>query len=70
MAGLEIFLVLLGSYFLIGFLFSLYFVFKGVAKLDDDAKDLSLGMKLLLIPGSTAFWIFLVIKSLKKQKHE
>lgn len=49
----------LGIYLLIGLVFALWFVNRGAAQMDDAAKDISLWTKLLLIPASMAFWVFL-----------
>lgn len=58
MAGiLANILVLLGEiYFGLGLLFALFFVTKGAGKIDPTAKAGTLGFRLLIIPGTMAFW--------------
>lgn len=43
-------------YFGLGLLFALFFVTKGAGKIDPTAKGVTLGFRLLLIPGVMAFW--------------
>ena len=50
--GIEIVLIIVLIYIIIGFGFSIFFVTKGVAKIDEGAKDISWSLKLMLIPGS------------------
>ncbi|MCB0517778.1 MAG: hypothetical protein R2830_08065 [Saprospiraceae bacterium] len=59
----TIFIVFLGIYFLIGFLFSLWFVQKGAAKMDKLATNANWKLKLLWLPGAAALWPFLLKKS-------
>jgi len=56
------FIVFLGVYFFLGFLFGLYFVFAGVSKIDSSVKDSTIGFRLIILPGSIALWPFLVKK--------
>lgn len=53
---LSFLLTLIGIYIAIGLMFAFAFVFVGIGKVDDGAKDISIGVRLLLIPGSIAFW--------------
>lgn len=55
-------------YLLIGFLFALLFAFKGVGKIDEEAKDVPLSFRLLIIPGSMAFWPLLLKNWIKNTK--
>lgn len=48
----------------LGLIWSLYFVFIGVNKLDADMKSASLSMRLILIPGSIGLWPLLMYKTL------
>ncbi len=59
---IEIFLFTLGIYLLIGVLFALVFVVKGVTKVDSGAEGTSWAFKLMIIPGSIAFWLLLLRK--------
>ncbi len=59
---LSFLVTLLGIYVAIGFVFALVFIFTGIDKIDDGAKDISWGLRLLLLPGSIAFWPVLLRK--------
>jgi hypothetical protein len=59
------FLLLLGIYFLVGFIFALLFAFVGVNRIDAGAKGAPTSFRLLLLPGSMAFWPYLLIKWIK-----
>ena len=67
---ITIILSLLGLYFAIGFVFGFFFIFKGLPIVDPDAADASWGLRLLLLPGSIAFWFVLWRKwSLNSKKN-
>ncbi len=59
------FLILLGIYFLCGFLFAIGFALGGVKKIDPRAAVGSWGFRLLVIPGAAAFWPLLLRRWLK-----
>lgn len=65
---ISIFLLILGVYLLIGFIFSIAFLFKGLVKVDPVAKGSNFFFKLLLIPGICFFWIILLPKWLKSNR--
>lgn len=46
----------LGAYALIGLVFAFIFVFSGVNRMDNAAREGSLGFRLLIIPGVSALW--------------
>ena len=51
------FLVVLAEIYLgLGLLFALFFGTKGVGKIDPTAKEGTIGFRLLIIPGTMAFW--------------
>lgn len=50
------------GYWLIGALFGFYFVGWGAARIDPDAHQLPLLLRLLLWPASTALWPILLLK--------
>ncbi len=50
-------LLLVGIYFLIGALFSVFFLWKGLKKVDPGTDGSGLFFKLLLFPGMTVFWV-------------
>ena len=64
---INIFLLLLAAYVIIGLLFAVYFFFKGAAKIDPLINDSSWKVRLLLIPGAIATWIFLLPKLMKNK---
>ena len=65
---LQGFITILEIYFLIGILFGIVFIFKGIGQVDEDAKGSSIATRLLLLPGSIAFWSVLLIKWIKSRK--
>lgn len=59
---INIFLIILGVYFLIGLLFGLYFLFKGATKIDPLMQNTKKKVRFLLLPGVIATWPFLIGK--------
>ena len=59
---------LAGLYLMVGFLFSLYFIWKKLPEFDASTEQTSIGFKLLLLPGMTFLWIFFLLKWIKKSK--
>lgn len=53
-------LILLGVYFASGLIFAIPFALVGVRKIDPHAAPGSLGFRLLIIPGTMAFWPLLL----------
>ena len=47
-------------YFAIGFSFAIAFIAIGVKRLDPNASGSGIGFRLLILPGSTAFWPLLL----------
>ncbi|MEO6168761.1 MAG: hypothetical protein ABIO46_01225 [Chitinophagales bacterium] len=54
-------------YLVAGFIFALLFVFRWVDQFDEQAKGASIGFRLLLIPGSTLLWPYLLRRQLKRK---
>ena len=54
------FLILLGIYLACGFLFAIPYVLQGVKKVDPHAAHGSWGFRLLIFPGTLAFWPLLL----------
>lgn len=54
------FLISLGIYFACGLLFAVAFAWHGVKKIDPHAAHGSWGFRLLIIPGTLAFWPLLL----------
>lgn len=69
-AFFMILLSMLGVYFACGFVFAIFFVAYGAGKIDHDAKGIGLGLRLLLFPGSVAFWVILLRKWIKAAKEK
>ncbi len=60
---MELFVLMLSGYFFCGLLFAILFVWKGVTAIDPDgAKGTRLGFRLIIIPGTMAFWPVLLKK--------
>ena len=59
---INIFLILLGIYVLIGFLFGLYFLLKGATRIDPLMADTKKKVRFLLFPGVVATWPFFIGK--------
>jgi len=52
-------LTILAIYLLIGLIFALVMLLRGVSKLDPGADGSGWGFKLIIIPGAMVFWPFL-----------
>ena len=52
----------------LGFLFALWFVVFGVAKLDDSARGTGLGFRFIIFFGALPFWILLWWRVVKGKK--
>lgn len=50
----------LGVYVLLGTLFAIVFVIRGVGRIDPDARSGTWGFRLLIFPGVVAFWPYLM----------
>ena len=57
---IQIFLILLATYFIVGLGFALFFVFGGATKLDPLMEDSKKMVRVLLLPGVVATWPFLL----------
>src|SRR5260221_14783122 len=55
-----VFLILLGAYLTCGLVFAIPFALVGVKKIDPHAAHGSWGFRLLVIPGTIAFWPLLL----------
>ena len=56
-------------YLLCGLVFALAFVTRGAARIDEGAKDSSIGFKIIIIPGTMVLWPILLNKWLKAKKN-
>ena len=59
------FVYLLYAYFGIGLLFAIFFLVKGLEKIDASVKGTPTRFRFLMIPGTLAFWPLLLQKWLK-----
>ena len=57
----------LGLYLLLGVLFALPFVARGVGRIDPLAREGSVGFRILIFPGTVALWPLLARRWLRKQ---
>ncbi|MGK0186656.1 MAG: hypothetical protein ACI9R3_002439 [Verrucomicrobiales bacterium] len=55
-----------GVYLAIGLVFGIVFAFAGAKFIDPSAASGSWGFKLLIIPGCTVFWPYLLVRWIKK----
>jgi hypothetical protein len=63
-----ILLNIVGLYLLLGLLFSLVFLWKGLNRVDPTTKGSSFYFKLLIIPGMIVFWIFFLGRWIKNKR--
>ena len=61
----TILLYMVGTYLILGFIFTVPFLAKGIMKIDESAKNASIGFRIIIIPGVVVFWIFLLRKWIK-----
>jgi hypothetical protein len=61
----TILLYMVGTYLILGFIFTVPFLAKGIMKIDESAKNASIGFRIIIIPGVIVFWIFLLRKWIK-----
>ena len=47
---------LLAVYLLVGLIFSIVLLIKGLSSLDPNAKSSGMGFKILMVPGIVTFW--------------
>lgn len=62
-----IFVMIFYIYLAIGLVFALWFVTRGVDKIDTGMHGVHWGVRALLVPGSTALWPVLLRKYLKNK---
>lgn len=69
----DILLWLSALYLSFGLLFAIFFVSKGVHKIDEGAHGSRIGFRIIIIPGTTVFWPLLLKKwlhAIKKGKDD
>jgi len=67
----EILLIITAIYLLVGVLFVIPFLMKGLNKIDEEAHGSTIGFKIIIIPGVIVFWPVLLSKWIKEnENHE
>ena len=67
----EILLIIAAIYLLVGVLFVIPFLMKGLNKIDEEAHGSTIGFKIIIIPGVIVFWPVLLSKWIKEnENHE
>jgi hypothetical protein len=64
----EVILIIAAVYFLLGILFVIPFLTKGLTKVDEGAHGGTIGFKIIIIPGVIVFWPVLLRKWIKRKK--
>ncbi len=62
---IDIILLLMVIYLVLGLVFSIYFFAKGAAQIDPGTKHTPWHFKLIIFPGVVLFWSVLLFKRLK-----
>lgn len=57
-----------GAYLVIGLLFAVPFVLRGVNRIDEVARDSGWGFRLMILPGSIALWPLLLVRWLRRSQ--
>jgi len=55
----------LGAYLVLGVIFALWFVLRGVQRVDRDAQDGSPGFRIVIFPASVALWPLLLARAIR-----
>ena len=61
----EILLIIVAVYLVVGVLFVIPFLMKGLTKVDEGAQGSTIGFKIIIIPGVIVFWPVLLSKWMK-----
>ena len=62
MLAAQALIALLAAYFACGTLFAAAFAWRGVERIDSQARGAGLGFRILIVPGSAAFWPWLLYR--------
>jgi Na+-driven multidrug efflux pump len=66
----EILLIIAAVYLLMGVLFVIPFLMKGLKKVDEGAHGSTVGFKIIIIPGVIVLWPMLLSKWMTNLNHE
>lgn len=66
----EVLLIIVLTYLVLGVLFVIPFLMKGLTKIDEGANDSTIGFKIVIIPGVIVFWPVLLSKWMKNLNHK
>jgi hypothetical protein len=58
---IQIILLSVLAYLVVGVIFSIFFYRKGLNSLDENASGSTIGFKLIIFPGVVVFWPFLLL---------
>jgi hypothetical protein len=64
----KVILMLTLLYLLLGLLFAIFFLIRGVERIDPSAHGSGLGFRLIILPGTIALWPVLLDKWIKVKK--
>ena len=64
----EIILIVVAIYLLLGVFFVIPFLLKGLTKVDEGAHGGTIGFKIIIIPGVIVFWPILLNKWIKAKR--
>jgi len=64
----EIILIIVALYLLLGVVFVISFLTKGLTKVDEGAHGGTIGFKIIIIPGVIVFWPVLLNKWMKASR--
>ena len=65
----EVVLIIVFIYLILGILFVIPFLIKGLTKVDEGAHGGTIGFKIIIIPGVIVFWPVLLKKWMRNFKH-
>ena len=64
----EIILVTIAVYLILGLVFAIAFLAKGIEQTDEGARGSSIGFRIIIVPGVIVFWVLLLKKWLRANK--
>ena len=67
---IEVILIIVLIYLVLGVLFVIPFLVKGITKVDEGAHGGTIGFKIIIIPGVIVFWPVLLNKWMKAGKEK